>query len=160
METILEKVYERHDEWVYLVINYGCNRDTAEDIVQDMYLRLTVYLKKTGADITYKDDINIYFIGKTLKSIYIDHIRKHNRKPTSDYDAESYHIGQDDPYNYEDLYKKVQVMLGELYWFDRKVYEIIESGEKVSELAHKTTIPYYTIYNTYKRVKEYLKENL
>lgn len=160
METIIEKVYQRHDEWVYMVEKYGCNNDTAQDIVQEMYLRLMVYLKKTGADITYKDDINIYFVAKTLKSIFIDQTRKQNRKPTESFNDELLNLGEEDGEDYIEKYEKVQDLLKELYWFDKKIYDIIESGEKISELSNKTTIPYYTIYNTYKKVKEYLKNNI
>lgn len=160
METIIEKIYARHDEWVYMVTKYGCNRDTAEDIVQDMYLRVITYIKKTDNDITYNGDVNIYFIAKTLKSIFIDQTRKDNRKPTNDYDSESYHISTTDSYDYESAYKKIQTMLQNMYWFDKKVYEIIESGVKMSDLAEKTTIPYYTIYNTYKKVKQKLKNSI
>jgi len=160
METVIEKIYNRHNEWVYMVSKYGCNRDTAEDIVQEMYLRLIVYLRKTNNDITYNDDVNLYFIARTLKSIFIDHIRKEKRNPVDPFDErliQYIEVEQDDIINFDQRYEKIQKALSKMYWFDKKVYEIIESGVKVSELSEKTTIPYYTIYNTYNRVKKILK---
>jgi len=155
----LEIIAKDHKEWIKIVNSFG-EWDYAEDIVQEMYLRILIYIEKTDNDITYKGDVNIYFIGKTLKSIFIDHIRKENRKQTLSYDAESYYIGEEDPADFNSAYAKVQQMLEQMYWFDRKVYEIIESGVKISELADKTSIPYYTIYNTYKKVKNHLKNNI
>jgi len=160
VKTTLDLLLDKHDKWIYMVTKYGCNKDTSEDIVQEMYLRVITYIKKTGNDITYKDDINVYFIAKTLKSIFIDHIRKENRKSALSYDEESYSLGEEDTLDYESAYAKVQVMLENMYWFDKKIYEIIESGVKISELSEKTKIPYYTIYNTYKKVKNYLKSNI
>jgi Mor family transcriptional regulator len=45
-----------------------------------------------------------------------------------------------------------------MYWYDAKVYEIIEGGESISELSRKTNISYYSLYNTYRKVKEKLKQ--
>ena len=143
-----------------MVRKYGCNKDTAEDIVQEMYIRLLKYLRKTGADIMHKDDINIYFVAKTLKSIFIDKIRKEARKPEMPYDEVNCQVLQEGDVNFEDAYSKVQNSLKNMYWFDKKIFDIIESGVKISELSEKTTIPYYTIYNTYKKVKKELKDKL
>ena len=47
-----------------------------------------------------------------------------------------------------------------MYWYDRKVFEIVEDGTNISELSRKSKISYYSLYNTYKKVKQKLKENL
>jgi len=47
-----------------------------------------------------------------------------------------------------------------MYWYDKKVWEIIESGESIAELSRKSGIPYYSLYNTYKKVKQKLKKLL
>ena len=45
------------------------------------------------------------------------------------------------------------------YYCFRKVYEIIEEqGISISELSRKTDISYYSLYNTYCKVKSKLKE--
>ena len=44
-----------------------------------------------------------------------------------------------------------------LYWYDRKVFEIIDSGESFQSLSDKTNISYYSLYNTYRKVKKHLK---
>ena len=45
-----------------------------------------------------------------------------------------------------------------MYWYDKKVYELIEGGQSVAQLSRKSGIPYYSLYNTYKKVKEKLKK--
>jgi transposase-like protein len=69
-------------------------------------------------------------------------------------------IADNEEVEYQEKYDKVLEGLAELYWYDRKVYEIIESGESISELSRKTNISYYSLYNTYKKVKHYLKSKL
>jgi len=45
-------------------------------------------------------------------------------------------------------------------WYDAKVFDIINSGESISELSRKSDISYYSLYNTYNKVKQKLKEHL
>lgn len=158
--SLLSVIFDRHDEWCYLVRAFGCNKDTAEDIVQDMYLRMHKVID-SGTDIMFNDkEINSYYILKTLKSIYIDKTRKDRRVFEVDYDDESYRIQSEDTPNYEETHDRINAELKEMYWFDQKVFDIVSDGVKISELSRKTTIPYYTLYNTYKKVYNHLKQYL
>jgi transposase-like protein len=62
--------------------------------------------------------------------------------------------------NYEDAYEAVAEEINTLFWYDRKVYEIIDGGKSISELSRQTNISYYSLYNTYKKVKNKLKHLL
>ena len=76
---ILKLIAQRHKEWHYLTMAFGCNKETAEDIVQNMYIRIHKILQK-GTDIMFnKNDVNTYYIIKTLKSIFLDMKRKEKR---------------------------------------------------------------------------------
>ena len=50
--------------------------------------------------------------------------------------------------------------LNSMYWYDAKVFTIVASGTSVSELSRETKISYYSLYNTYRTVKQYLKDKL
>ena len=60
--------------------------------------------------------------------------------------------------NYEEVYMKVKKALEQVHWYDKQVWEILESGTSISELSRKTNISYYSLYNTYRKVKTILKE--
>ena len=47
-----------------------------------------------------------------------------------------------------------------MYWYDRKVFEIINSGESIAEFSRKSYIEYYSLYRTYKKVKKKLRKLL
>lgn len=68
---MLDRVLELHNLWIKICLNLGASIEDAEDIVQDLYLRL-----QTEIDISKirygKDDINRYYIYKMLKSMFID----------------------------------------------------------------------------------------
>ena len=153
---ILEKLFKRHKDWCNIVESFGCNSDTAEDIVQSMYLKIGK-LVSDGKDISFGDDVNHFYIFRTLTTLFLDHKRKDNRSGIilEDIEAE-----QDEEVDYDSKYQKILDALEELYWYDRKVFEIVENGESISELSRKTNISYYSLYNTYKKVKKYLKNKL
>ena len=62
--------------------------------------------------------------------------------------------------DFEGKYKMVQDELKTLYWYDAKVFDIINSGESIAELSRRSGIRYYSLYNTYRKVKDRLKSSV
>ena len=156
---VLKKIYKKHKTWCQIVESFGCNPETAEDIVQEMYLKIG-RLVQGGKDITYGDDVNHFYIFRTLTTIFLDYKRKESKTGLIGIDELEIQIEDSEDVEYEKKYEKVLEALLELYWYDRKVYEIIENGESISELSRKTNISYYSLYNTYRKVKKHLKSKL
>ena len=69
MSQVLKKIACKHKDWVRMVVSFGCSKSIAEDIVQEMYLKIHDLLQK-GLDISYGDDVNYYYIYRTLKNSY------------------------------------------------------------------------------------------
>lgn len=156
---ILEKLFKKHKTWCQIVESFGCNPDTAEDVVSEMYVKIG-RLVQGGKDITYGDDVNHFYIFRTLTTIFLDYKRKESKTGLIGIDELEIQIEDSEDVEYEKKYEKVLEALLELYWYDRKVYEIIENGESISELSRKTNISYYSLYNTYRKVKKHLKSKL
>ena len=152
----LKLAYKKHIQWLEIVESFGCNKWTAEDIVGEMYLKLDRVIKQ-GKDITRDGEINYFYVFKVLTSIFLDLKRKEAKYilvELNEYNDPNNEIEVDYLKNYERILETLQG----LYWYDQKVFEIIESGESISELSRKTNISYYSLYNTYKKVKRILKE--
>ena len=155
--TVLEKIYLKHNIWIDIVKSFGCNKNTAEDIVMEMYIKLKRKLDK-GLDIDFgDDDYNYFYIYKTLKSLFLDLKRKESKISVISID-DCKRINS----NYNDIdflntYIEVQNELQNMYWYDRKVFEILDKGESVASLSRKTGIPYHSLYNTYRKVLDKLK---
>ena len=156
---ILEKLFKKHKTWCKIVESFGCNSETAEDIVQEMYLKIAKIVEK-GTDISFGDDVNHFYIFRTLTSIFLDYKRKESKTGIIGLDELEMQFEDSEDVEYEKKYQKILEGLAELYWYDRKIYEIIEGGESISELSRKTNISYYSLYNTYRKVKKYLKDKL
>ena len=153
----LEKIFEKNTQWIDIVKSFGCNRDTSQDIVQEMYFKVQKRLEK-GTDIQYsEDDINYYYVFKVLRSLFLDLKRKESKVQIVEMgEIENCELD----INYEDAYEAVAEEINTLFWYDRKVYEIIDGGKSISELSRQTNISYYSLYNTYKKVKNKLKHLL
>ena len=135
---------KKHKTWINVVSSFGCNKMISEDIVQEMYIKVIPKIEM-GLDIIYHDnDINYYYIFKVLKTLYIDLKRK--GKNITIVNIEDINLSQ---YDYE---------LKNMFWYDRKVFEIVNEGESIADFSRNSYIEYYSLYNTYRKVKEKLKK--
>lgn len=155
----LEKLYKKHRAWCEIVESFGCNPETAEDIVQEMYIKIARLLDK-GTDISYGNDLNYFYIFRTLTSLFIDLKRKESKTLFINIDDMQNDLEGDGNIDYDSQYDKIKDALNELHWYNKKVYELVESGKSIAELSRDTNISYYSLYNTYKIVKQHLKDKL
>lgn len=168
MQELLKDIYKKHDIWVDIVMSFGCKKYYAEDIVQEMYIKIIRYFNK-GLNIDYgNEDYNYYYIFLTLKSLFLNlkkkenrvkflHIDQFNTSNNTDKDYCKYDISKDYDVDYDKSYIKVKKELKKMYWYDKKVFEMIEAGQSIATLSRKTKIPYHSLYNTYRKVVEKLK---
>lgn len=167
MKTISDILASKHNKWVSYCKSWGCNPDTSEDLVQEMYLKLLVLIQN-GIDISYKDDINDFYVYKVLRTMFLDLCRKEQRTQVVDL-ADDYvsHVMNeatfaelDDHKLFDNVFDKVNEALNELHWYDRKVFELVQDTGNISELSRNTSIEYRSLYNTYQKVKRKIKEKL
>jgi hypothetical protein len=112
-----------------------------------MYIKIQRLIEK-GTDIMFdSNSVNYFYIFRCL-NINQEDIETLNLQSVTDTP------------NYTAEYDKIKTGLDSLYWYDRRVYEIIEGGESIAGLSKKTNISYYSLYNTYTRVKKFLKSLL
>jgi DNA-directed RNA polymerase specialized sigma24 family protein len=148
---------KKHKTWIDVVCSFGCSRDIAEDIVQEMYIKVIPKIEN-GLDIIYQDkEINYYYIYKTLKTLFIDLKRKGKNITMLNFDEVNYNKIDFDV-DYEEAYSKVKEELNKMFWYDRKVFEIINDGESIADFSRNSYIEYFSLYNTYRKLKDKLKK--
>lgn len=163
-QEFLELAYKKHKDWVTIVNSFGCNPAFSEDIVQEVYIKLDRLLDN-GLDVSYADEINYYYIYKQLRGTYINFMKQKSKinmqyieeMTLPEKDTEEY---QDEKYDVFRLMKNLDKELEHLYWYDRKVFEIIMGGKKIAELSRDTEIGYYSLYNTFRKTINHLKQKL
>ncbi len=47
-----------------------------------------------------------------------------------------------------------------MFWYDKKVFDLISGGMSIKELSRQSGISYYSLYNTYKNTKMLIKKNI
>ncbi len=154
---MLEKVYKDHAKWINTVKKFGCNDEDAKDIVQEMYLIVGNMLIR-GRDISYNGEVNYFYIYKALKTTFLQHQIKKDRRISLE--ESEIQIESIEDIDYDFYNEIVEEELSKLHWYHRKVYEKIQSGQSISELSRKTNIDYHSLYNTYVKIKEHLKNKI
>ncbi len=155
---MLEKIYESHNKWINTTLKFGCTRDEAKDIVGNMYLIIGGMLKR-GLDISYGDEVNYYYIYLTLKTSFLQMKNKQTKEKKVSIDL----VLDIESGEYVDFDEANEIVLEELenvHWYDRKVYELIQGEYSITELSKKTNITYHSLYNTYRKTKQGLKDKI
>ena len=154
----MDLLYQKHKDWIDISKSFGLDEETAKDLVSEMYIKIMKKLDK-GLDISYgSEDVNYYYIFKTLRTMFIDLVRKNKnvtiiRNFTETRRADAF-------IDYQGKWDIIQKELEDCYWYDRKVFELINGGYSIAELSRKSGIPYYSLYNTYNKIKEKIKDLL
>lgn len=160
--TTLEKIASKHKDWLRIVKSFGCEGDKCEDLCQEMYIKVHTLISN-GTDISYGDDINHFYIYRILRSLFIDLCRKEAKITKVNIDYLEKYIQEEEIKEYKDIegkMKELDNLLDKVYWYDKKVFDLISEGMSIAELSKKSGISYYSLYNTYKNVKSLIKNNI
>ena len=150
-------LFKKNQDWIDIVKSFGVDEPTAQDLVQEMYIKMQTQLEN-GKSLMYNEtEVNYYYVFTMLRTIFLDLKRK--KKNIYKIPIDNVHLTNTD-IDYDNYYEKVEAELEKMYWYDRKVFEIINNGESIAEFARKSYIPYYSLYNTYHKVKNKLKKLL
>lgn len=146
-------------------MSFGCNKTTAEDLTQEMYLKLATMLKDNkGLDIYYDESqINHFYIYRILRSLFIDLCRKEKNITKVNIEYLERFVEEEEATNDKDILGKMQQLnnlLDKVYWYDKKVFDLVSDGMSIAELSKKSGISYYSLYNTYKNVKSLIKQEI
>jgi DNA-directed RNA polymerase specialized sigma24 family protein len=164
---VVEMTYRRHNTWLLQVsYNFTNSKDKAQELVQDLYLKL-LELKDINK-IMYKQDINLFYLYKMLRSIHLNGIKKIvNVLPIDDdllnKPADEYSIEADN--EFERMLSLTHEALDKEYWFGKKLLEVyINEGHSIQSLHNATGISNSTIWTqlnkTKKSVREYVNKNM
>ena len=168
---MLEKLAENHDLWVKMVINMGCEKTVADDIVQSMYLRMHRLINDEKKIMYSDDEVNRFFVYVTLKNMFIDYKKAKSKYTVFEYlenddsnalNNESY---LEEEYNYEQqeaFQDLIDSMNTEILSWER--YDIILSSLyfrtdfSLRDIAKGSGISLMSIYNSIKNYRCKLSE--
>ena len=165
---MLQILSQHHDLWIRYVLSFKVNPDTAKDIVQEFYLKMSNF---TG-DIMIGEKINFYFVYLVLRNMVFDLKKKEKRF----YFTEEIPAIEEEEYTETDTSKSIEITkwLNE-HNLDKLDLENIENikdiynacvfnevfieGKSIAQLSRDTNISYPSLYNTIKIIKNEIKHN-
>jgi len=169
MGNELELLARKHKDWIYLVKSLGCNHEYAEDIVQESYIKMDKYLSR-GLDIAFNgNDVNTWFFYTTLRSVYVDYMRKKTVSNSSVWFDESYIFKNGDYFDYQDEFDDDDSELLELiedifkevnswdFYHKNMFIAYFTTDSSLRQISKKAKIGTSSLYNSTKKYKEIIK---
>ena len=162
-------IYDIHSEWLHQVAyNFSGNRQTAQDLVQDMFVMLCEM--KDISKIKYNNTVNLYYLYKTLRSLFLNRYQKHASThvalPETEFEAELYSYDKDD--NFENMIRIINnVLQTDVHWFDARLIDCYLNDKtkdgknhSINSLHKETKISTSSIWTSLKNTRELLKHKL
>lgn len=161
--NLLEILAVHHKEWIKMAYKFGAGA-YAEDIVQEMYIRLNKYVEDPER-IMYGEEPNKLFVWVTLRNM----VRKYQERKDLLVFVDEYHeheeysegIERDDEELLDGFLDTIFAKAKEMHWFDYKMFELYHTTQlSMRDIEKETTISLRTIFTTLNKAKEYVRENL
>jgi len=158
---LVEHTYKKHSVWLNQVAyNFTSNKDNAEELVQELYLKMMEI--KDINKIMFKEDVNLFYLYKMLRSIYLNGLKR--SKPSLPLDdelyelpADSYDYGADNAF--EQMVQLTNEALDTEYWFGKELLRVyIEENHSIQSLHNATGISNSTIWTQLQKTKKYVRE--
>ena len=185
MRCVVTQLYKKHNIWLGVVQSLGVNKDTAKDIVSEMYINIQTLVNDNKADIYYnKDEINYYFIYLCLRNLVFDLKRKEKKVTYTNIENSKIEAEDEEYIETPDNYKKFEAILDwyenpeylemlendtvlqnfssdkmHVYYLRRIFKEVYLEGQKLAKFSRDTKITYWSLRNTLKTVKHQIKKN-
>lgn len=161
--TVLDLLATKHKEWVKMAHSFGAG-DYSEDIVQEMYIRLNRYVEEPDR-IMYKGEPNKLFVWVTLRNMVRNFQNKKDLLVFSgdmvEYDREEDAFDYGEAEAFERLIEKIWESTADLHWYDKKMFEIYHTTEmSMRDIEKETKISLYSIFDTLKKTKNYVREKI
>lgn len=156
----LDILSKNHNKWLRIAKSFGLNEE-AEDLVQDMYLKVYDWKGKYDKTLMYNEtEANHYFVFLVLRNLFIDKCRtdKKNKKIEEIYCEPN---TKGNTFEYQEQLEIVKNEIASWHIYDRKIYELIFiEGYSMLELSKQTGIDYYSIYRTKNKIEKLLNQKL
>jgi RNA polymerase sigma factor (sigma-70 family) len=145
---MLQELAKRDKDWRKMAFQICGNKMTADDLVQDMYLKFSNY---DGEKV-----LNDYYVFFAIRSLFLDSIKKRKIETISN-DIENLEVKDEIYCNETDFLKELILKeVDSLPYFERETLKVTQVISQ-RELARQTDISFETINKTIKKTKNDLR---
>jgi len=163
---ILDILYKRHSLWERYLRSWGCQEADIGDVIQDMYLK--IHSMNDHQKVLFgENDVNIFYIWKTLRTLFIDKYNRSNKLVffSEDFDIENSELfiyESDDNLEGEAFWKLIDKIDADIKIFDdynRKIWNVYSRlGYSMQKISDGMGVSKTAIFNTIDGHRELLRE--
>ena len=157
---VLTLLAEYHNKWLSNV-NALINDENiqAEDIVQDMYLKIHSSKDEVIKKAIVNNKPHIGYINKILYNMYLDMQKDESIKTEL---KDNHTVEEKQPeINKFNIEKKIDEIVNSFYWFDRKLFNLYRKEfHTIRSLSKATKISHVVVHNTISKCKKKIKRKL
>jgi len=140
--------------------SFGADQELAQDIVQEMYVRLYKYVDQAEKIMYNEKEVNTFFVYVTLRNMYTTLMKAKARFEFVDVSTLEDELIFEEP-NQEaeiqmlSLYEEIWETTDDWHWYDKKIFHLYHNTDmSIRTLADKTKISARSIFNTLKNARE------
>ena len=174
--NILEILATKHNDWIKMASSFKLNKNDANELVQEMYIRMYDYTKDINRIMYKENEINTFYIYITLRNLYYTNYTNYGKrkKITLFTDIEEqYNYGinnianndedtntdYDKKVKLEDLCNKIDGIIDKWYWYDKKLTKLyFNTNMSMRDISKETKISLSSIFNTLTNAKEKIRK--
>jgi RNA polymerase sigma factor (sigma-70 family) len=140
---VIEILAKKDAYWRKIALNICKDKELADDLVQDMYIKL----------IDCKKQINDFYVVIVIRNLFLDHIKQTKKRG---------HVNLDDFYTLESQNNTFEIddeqkeIIDNMYWVAKGYFELSQDMS-LREMAKELNTNYVYIHRVMKKAKENLK---
>lgn len=140
---MIEILAKKDAYWRKIALNICKDKELADDLVQDMYIKL----------IDCKKQINDFYVVIVIRNLFLDHIKQTKKRG---------HVNLDDFYTLESQNNTFEIddeqkeIIDNMYWVAKGYFELSQDMS-LREMAKELNTNYVYIHRVMKKAKENLK---
>lgn len=164
MVTLLDQLAARHTDWIKMAISIGCDPVTAQDVVQDMYIRMHKFVQDPSRITDDSGRINSLYVFVTIRNLIRNQYTGINSKMDAsedmielDQESNDVLITQSDLNEASiELEHCIRCEVESWHHYDQKLWTLYWSSEEMTmrKIHEETKISLSSIYTSLKNGKE------
>tara|TARA_B100001093_G_C26577636_1_gene905754 strand:- start:44 stop:556 length:513 start_codon:yes stop_codon:yes gene_type:complete len=162
---VLNILHKYQDKWLSIATNllYRDDEQSVKDTVQEMYLVIYDQIKEDklkAQQVIINNKPHFGIIKRTILQIIQQEANNNNKLP-KDNNRILTNIADNETENIEELTTRIEQILQDMHWFDRKLFKLyVKKFNSVRTLAKETKLGHVTVYNTINKCRNNIKKKL
>jgi DNA-directed RNA polymerase specialized sigma24 family protein len=122
---LLTILANRHTDWIRMARSFGADQELAQDIVQEMYVRLYKYVEDAEKIMYNEKEVNTFFVYVTLRNMYTSLMKAKSRFEFVDVSTLEDELVFEEAnveaeIELQSLYEEIWETADDWHWYDKK----------------------------------------